>query len=439
LVTAAAGGSSTFALPGVAMYPSVPTYPSTFDFGQFSAFGGADNATVTFSASPEFASTSYSVKYDVGGTRPENDLSDKVVVTKTMKLKPAATRAAAEATTRAGEPLPYEFVDNYTITVPAVADAPKRTYIDAWVYITSFDGPGGTDSIRVRRYAGGDASKILYLDAQGKLQAGPNGTVTAANVMHFKFGSIVGMGGGVENDPYDTSDVKFNPSAVIPTANWATVPLYEPTDWPAITNISSPEYNTFENLKKGKGDPCMLIGYDVTTIKSWDETAFNAAMAAAQYRLPTVFDNIGLTGGPAAPIANATIPYWKDWTLTDLIYAFTASADSSPYEYTYPTGTSSTLKYTYFTAGTPGVTKLPLVVQGKVAAGAYTLPSFGRRIISETEGVGYVYQANVQSNMLSSTAYSATSYRYLFSYPNYINPVRGSSMGNTSTARCVAK
>ncbi|MDR2894887.1 MAG: hypothetical protein LBU97_05445, partial [Alistipes sp.] len=68
MVTAAAGGSSTFALPGTAMYPSVPSYPSTFDFGQFSAFGGADNATVTFSASPEFASTSYSVKYDVGGT-----------------------------------------------------------------------------------------------------------------------------------------------------------------------------------------------------------------------------------------------------------------------------------------------------------------------------------------------------------------------------------
>jgi hypothetical protein len=235
-----------------------------------------------------------------------------------MKLKPAATRAAAEAATRAGEPLPYEFVDNYTITVPAVADAPKRTYIDAWVYIHSFDGPGGTDSIRVRRYAGGDASKILYLDAQGKLQAGPNGTVTAANVMHFKFGSIVGIGGSEVGGAYDLTNLKFNPSAVVPTAGWATVPVYESIDWNAgLRNVSDPAYNTLENLKKGKGDPCMLIGHTDAEMAAWDETAFATAMAAAEYRLPTAYENAYFVGGPAEPMSDQLEgSFWKEWVDT---------------------------------------------------------------------------------------------------------------------------
>jgi hypothetical protein len=361
------------------MYPTVPTYPSTFDFGQFSAFGGADNATVTFSASPEFASTSFSVKYDVGGTRPESDLSDKVVVTKTMKLKPAATRAADQAATRAGEPLPYEFVDNYTITVPAVADAPKRTYIDAWVYIHSFDGPGGTDSIRVRRYAGGDASKILYMDGAGKLQVGAWGTATQANMLFFKTHSVLGMSGTTNNDPFDATDVKYNPSAVVPTDTYSSVISGNISATTAI-NAFDPIYNTATNIKTyGRGDPCTLVGLSVADIAAMSDEELQQALDNSPWRLPTMFENVSFVGGPAVPVANATFSYWKDVKVGDPFFRFMSTTGSAD-EYTYPTGEISTSpKYNYFTTGTPGLAKFPLVAQGAVAAGTYTLPAVGNR------------------------------------------------------------
>jgi hypothetical protein len=373
------------------------------------------------------------VKYDVGGTRPENDLSDKVVVTKTMKLKPAATRAAAEAATRAGEPLPYEFTDNYTITVPAVADAPKRTYIDAWVYITSFDGPGGTDSIRVRRYAGGDASKILYLAADGKLQAGITGTVTQSNILFFKGGGVIGLTGSVDDDPYGTNDIKFNPSAVILTADWATIPRYEGSDWPAIKNVSDPAYVTLENLKKGKGDPCMLVGYDAATIKGWDQTAFDTAMAAAQWRLPTDLESNSFVGGPALPIMPATVPYWRDFTIADQRYQFMVSAGTAN-QYTYPTGATSTApKYNNFTTGTPPIAKFPLVAQGTLTAGAYSI--MGQGYLSWRNGT---YINNVRGHYWTSAVNNTSqAYFMLFDSLYIASYVADASYG--FGVRCVAK
>jgi hypothetical protein len=353
-----------------------------------------------------------------------------------MKLKPAATRAAAEAATRAGEPLPYEFVDNYTITVPAVSDATKRTYIDAWVYITSFDGPGGTDSIRVRRYAGGDASKILYLASDGKLQAGPNGTVKSSNAMIFKFGGIVGLGSGTDGDLYDATDVKFNPSAVIPTDDYASVPVYELTEWNAeIKDISSSEYITFGNLKKGKGDPCMLIGYTASEIAAWDETDFNSAMATALYRTPTTYEDVSLTGGPATPIAGATQTYWKDWEVGVLRYTFTSTEDSTPSTSAYPTGTTTTLKYGFYAEGTPDVAKVPLVAQGKVAAGTYSLPAFQLR----DTAVGKLSNTGQNVRYQSSTPSTATaSYRLGFDAAA-ADPVWANSHNYGFNVRCVAR
>jgi hypothetical protein len=434
-VTAAAGGSSTFALPGAAMYPTVPTYPSTFDFGQFSAFGGADNATVTFSASPEFASTSYSVKYDVGGTRPENDLSDKVVVTKTMKLKPAATRAAAQTATRAGEPLPYEFVDNYTITVPAVADAPKRTYIDAWVYIHSFDGPGGTDSIRVRRYAGGDASKILYLASDGKLQAGANGVGGVANAIYFKGGSIVGLSGGrANNDPYDATDIAFNPSATFtPTSDYAAIPMYVAADSLTAKNISDLTYTNISNVRAGKGDPCMLVGYSGVKLTTKTDQEIQEILDNALYRLPTLYESLSFIGGPTLPIAGATLPFWKDYKPGDKRFVFAVS-NGSVSEITYPTGATSTLKYNFWTDGAPGISKLPLEVQGAVTANFYSLVAQG---YLNTDGA--VTNRNLSSGYLTSTLFHVPDmiYRYHIGNSN-VYPVEATS-NYAFNARCVAR
>jgi hypothetical protein len=421
-----------FALPGTALY-STAGYPSTFDYGQFTAVGGGEAATVTIAAKPEYATTSYSIKYLAGGTRPADDPSDKIVVTMTPKLIPST---ATRATTN------YQFADNYTITIPAATDVPKRTYIDAWVRIKSFEGEGGTDSIRVRRYAGGDASYILYLDEAGKLRAGTWAPtlVTQANLLYFKFGSVVGVESGSTTAWNDNgSMVKFNPSGVTPMT-WPSVPFYAPSDYPAIMNVSDTEtYNTATNVRQGKGDPCALIGYTAQEIADMSDAELQTILDNAAWRLPTMMENVSVVGGPAQPAATIapTTVFWKDKQYDSPNYNY-ASTTWTGNEYTYPNGTITPLLYPYYTvgaSGNPATAKFPLVAQGNVAVGTYSFPTTGHR----DRNTGALINVGVSGYYWSSVPSSASQcYRLLFN-DGLVYPNLGSTRNYGFAVRCVAK
>jgi hypothetical protein len=422
VATAAAGGGGQFALPGTALYAGAPS-----TYGQFTAVGGGQAATVTIAAQPEYATTSYSIKYVEGGTRPADDPSDKITVTMTPKLVLPTTRAATD----------YQFTDNYTITVPAVADATKRTYIDAWVYIKSFDGPGGTDSIRVRRYAGGDASKILYLSGD-KLAVGAWGAVTQANLLYFKFGSVVGVESGATTAWNDNgSMVRYNPTAGVTPTTWESVPFYAPSDYPAIMNVSDPEtYNTVANVRAGKGDPCALVGYSAAEIAAMTDPELQAVLDAATWRLPTMMENVSVVGGPATPAATiiATSVFWKDKQLDSPNYNY-ASPSWTGNENTYPNGTANLTTYTFYTAGSPATAGFPIVAQGTVAAKAYSFPATGYRNAT-TGALTYV---GTSGHYWSSVLSSATSGFSLYFTSSTVYPSSTYSRAYGFAVRCLSE
>jgi hypothetical protein len=138
------------------------------------------------------------------------------------------------------------------------------------------------------------------------------------------------------------------------------------------------------------------------------------------------------------PLPNATVPYWKDWKPGDRSYYFISTIANAG-QGTYPTDATSTLKYSSFwTAGTPGLVKLPLEKQGAVAAGSYVLPAFGNRhyLAGQLDGAN-AYYLNWSSTVTVSSGVAG-------GYDLYIRNtyVRGGEDDRPEYAwqiRCVAK
>jgi hypothetical protein len=132
-----------------------------------------------------------------------------------------------------------------------------------------------------------EAPYILYYDAPSQsLAAGkwrPKGRVNVANILRFKFGSVVGFTVADANDKWNSADVKFNPTGV-DYEDYTTIPMYTGEDGVGAGvdgYLSSEAWHSAVNVQTGKGDPCRLVG-----LRS-NATAEEIAAHDSGLRLPT--------------------------------------------------------------------------------------------------------------------------------------------------------
>jgi hypothetical protein len=130
--------------------------------------------------------------------------------------------------------------------------------------------------------------------------------------LFFKFGSVVGIytaAGAVQTLPtsangaaFDAAtDVAWDPTGTVAgtaDAGWATVPVYNGTDFDLSPNTITPSlYHNKENVKAGKGDPCRLVGLDLAKIKDTAvEELTDADIDNGVWRLPTPIENQSFSG-----------------------------------------------------------------------------------------------------------------------------------------------
>jgi len=135
-------------------------------------------------------------------------------------------------------------------------------------------------------------------------------TVDPANAgLYFRFGSVVGIFSGNHRvatlpegdylDQFDTGDVAWSPVGI---TDWASIPIYDgKTDFKLSPNTVTPElYHNAANVKRGKGDPCRLVGLDLAKIKNTPADQLTEAdIDNGTWRLPTVEENQSFVGHPS--------------------------------------------------------------------------------------------------------------------------------------------
>ena len=147
--------------------------------------------------------------------------------------------------------------------------------------------------------------------------------------LYFKFGSVVGLFSDVEagagkiltlpgqSNSIPASDTVFlasrdiawSPFQKIVSDSWAwnIVPVYD-----AYPKLVTPEagYHTVDSVKEGKGDPCRLVGMDLSMITS-AASLTNTDIDNGLWRLPTVQENEWFTEGT---FGISTSVHWWDYT-----------------------------------------------------------------------------------------------------------------------------
>jgi uncharacterized protein (TIGR02145 family) len=120
--------------------------------------------------------------------------------------------------------------------------------------------------------------------------------------LYFKHGSVAGIfsaGGGYiqwlpgnNTDTFSPDDVAWSPIAISGSGEegWANVPSGDAVD---ITDA----YHTIANVKAGKGDPCRLVGLNLTKIKNTPAGSLTEAdIDNHTWRLPTLAENRTFSG-----------------------------------------------------------------------------------------------------------------------------------------------
>ncbi len=339
--------------PGVGSNPLKAAVSVSFQ-GPYNSFMnntlavGSAQATLTITAQ-----SSYGVIVKVTESQPGS-----VNVTKSASF----TRAALSAE------------EDIEITVPA-GTTNFVTHID----IISTTNPADNERFTIARQdpPAPQAPYILYMDElSGTLAAGnfDNSKVRADNMAFFKFGSVIGFDNNPRGTdmtwPTDGSAIMFNPTnlawnsditdyASLPykaaTSNaLPSIPGYVSTDYPMNVNVAD-GYVDVPNVRAGKGDPCMLVGYTGAQIQAMTDSELYRVLQNAKLRLPTNAENI-------------------------------AFADASTW-----------VTHGRFTAGTPSIGTF----------GPYELPAVGCRNLTNI-AAGEVTAVNVNGFYWSSTPGSVT-------------------------------
>jgi hypothetical protein len=256
---------------------------------------------------------------------------------------------------------------NYTtnLTVPGNnAESPRNLYF--YLYSTEFS-PDPTQqasinneiliSTRTQDYwvsttqAPGGSNNVLYYDPTNRLRVGKyrDGAITGAwssdgpsfssNLLYFKFGSVVGFDGNGRNmGEFSVTGGDYNQGSIRFLLMLGTINTYNDIPWfnsngtdPTTPGfyISDPSYHNYDNVRRGKGDPCRLVGYQAPEILNMTRAQFDAAMAASQWRAPTAKENAIFLGGAGAATFDETF-------LAGTWYTYTQwSGTGTPPSYAY--------------------------------------------------------------------------------------------------------
>ncbi len=188
--------------------------------------------------------------------------------------------------------------------------------LEAYVDVISTENPADNVRYTITRNVTPPAPEppyILYIDDATKaLSAGKfdNDKVKVSDMAFFKFGSVIGCYGLNTTWPTNGSAITFNPTKL----KWGTditkynngtaretantlpgIPGFITADVPKTVTIGS-GYITVANVRAGKGDPCMLVGYTAKQIQNMTDSELQSVLVNAKLRLPTRAENETFVG-----------------------------------------------------------------------------------------------------------------------------------------------
>ncbi len=287
---------------------------------------------------------------------------------------------------------------------------------------------------------------ILYFEgtnsANTRLQLGAwdNNRVKQSTLAFFKSGSVIGVDIANASDTWDSTDVRFNPTATAAStwntgdaAGFGAIPYF--TTWLTATGatfnnathrtdnfLSSAAYTTGANLKLGYGDPCMLIGYTADQLKAMTAEQLDDVIEAAQWRLPTGKESILLTGGQNHPSAVGWAPGGSEFRIEQ-----NTSPNSTSSLNTWDANGDTSDK------GMDGV-YLPGSTTSSLNTSGVFLPATGYRNES-----GAVTSINTHGGFFTSTLLDASNANTLYYRQIGVWPVSSGTLSNTWAIRCVSK
>lgn len=162
-------------------------------------------------------------------------------------------------------------------------------------------------------------NNIIYLSDNGVLSVGNASKATPDKMLFFKFGSVIGFNNPINGGAWDNTYIKYNPSNY-EVGNQITVfdqnfdlpgiPCYNDLDLSGKLSVTSPSYHNASNIRKGKGDPCVLVGLTNDQIKNMSDDALNKYQSG--YRMPTNQEQLSFSGLPGND-NNYTKHWWSEF------------------------------------------------------------------------------------------------------------------------------
>lgn len=123
-------------------------------------------------------------------------------------------------------------------------------------------------------------------------------------MVYFKYGGIIAMYAGINDDIWDVKDIAFNPTPISVTTAYDSFPLpvtsVESTVGPMT--IDETFHKTIANARNGNGDPCRFIKSDCSGMTAIEvKAALDGEIVPDQgaWRLPTQAENSGVAFSPA--------------------------------------------------------------------------------------------------------------------------------------------
>jgi hypothetical protein len=179
------------------------------------------------------------------------------------------------------------------------------------------DGNPPVAAVHVIQTADGGAGDLLYFDGDvlrvSRWNSGHH--INKENLAFFKFGSVVGFTGvNVKwSDALSNGELKFNVTGKDYT-DYPQIPDY--SKWnnaDSKLEVSHNDYHNGENVKRGLGDPCRLVGLTAAQIRNMTEAQIDAHESG--WRLPTIQEYLLFVRGTNEELGiydNTVYGFWTD-------------------------------------------------------------------------------------------------------------------------------
>ncbi len=166
------------------------------------------------------------------------------------------------------------------------------------------------------------------------------------------------------------------------------------TDYVAgyVNFLTSPAYHNGANVRAGKGDPCKLVDFSLTSLDGMTESEKEAALDAydSGWRLPTEIENVNFVGGP----------YVQLWSPGVFVGYENGPIDvNNPVQMPYYYGSDGNPTTTAGTPGNVATGRFPVESTADYATYSQVIPAVGYR----SEGDGKLYQLGEYSIMWATS------------------------------------